>query len=47
LVERHGFAGIQSVSRGEKASVVLVTGYELAGQEHDGQVDAMLAQLSQ
>jgi hypothetical protein len=38
---------IQGFPRGENASIVIVACYDLAGQEHDGQVDAMLAQLSQ
>ena len=46
IVERHAFIGIQSLARGEKASLVLVAGYDVAGQEHDGQVDPVLAQLS-
>jgi hypothetical protein len=46
LVERHALAlaGIQGFLRGEKASFLIIARYGLAGQEHDGQVDAMLAQ---
>ena len=46
-VERHAFVGIQGFLRGEKALVVMVARYDLVGQEHDGHVDTMLAQLSQ
>jgi hypothetical protein len=43
--QRHAFVGIQGL-RDEQASVVLVAGYDL-DQEHDGQIDAMLAQFGQ
>ena len=41
LVERHIFVGIQGFLRGEKASFLIVARYDLAAQEHDGQVDAV------
>jgi hypothetical protein len=43
VVERHAFVGIQGFPRGEQQSFVLVISNEPAGQEHDGQVDAMPA----
>ena len=45
MVERHALGGIQGFLRGEKALVVIVARYRLAGQEHDGQVDVLPAQF--
>jgi hypothetical protein len=47
LVERHAFVGIQGFPRGKKTLIVIDASDNLASQEHDGQLDTMLAQLSQ